>query len=327
MALSPPLIAYGSAIYPERPRAGPRSAGRRCSPWPPPSGPRGRACSAASSLLVRGALARVQFLPAGVVIAVYLIERLRRQRRGLLALVGTRARGLQRGALRGPERGLLQRPHALLRRAAGVSPTGVDSPAGYARRAERLPGLLIDRDFGLLRWAPVLLLVFVGAWLLWRGRRERLSRGGAGLRPRWPRQPDCASPRSARSTWWRRSWRPTMSGFWFPGRHLVAVLPLLGPARGAGLRHLPRVGLALALVGVAASIWLYLAVRLGHWGLAADRPDAPWGPLRTSSPLRRLGLPEHSRARRRAAAGGAGWWDMRRSKQVVALGRPAARRG
>ena len=36
--------------------------------------------------------------------------------------------------------------------------------------------LWVDREVGLLRWAPVLALAFLGAWLLWRSRRERLGR-------------------------------------------------------------------------------------------------------------------------------------------------------
>jgi hypothetical protein len=48
---------------------------------------------------------------------------------------------------------------------------------------------------------------------------------------------------------------------------------------------MPRVGTVLALIGVAASVWLYADVRLGDGGLAANVPDAPWGPLERAFPL------------------------------------------
>ena len=52
-----------------------------------------------------------------------------------------------------------------------------------------------------------------------------------------------------------------------------------------GLRHLPRLGTALARLTVAASVWLYADVRWGDGSLAADRPDAPFGPLTDALPL------------------------------------------
>jgi hypothetical protein len=45
------------------------------------------------------------------------------------------------------------------------------------------------------------------------------------------------------------------------------------------VRHVPRTAGVLAALGAAASVWLYLDVRLGDAGLAAARPNAPWGPL------------------------------------------------
>ena len=41
---------------------------------------------------------------------------------------------------------------------------------------------------------------------------------------------------------------------------------------------------ALGFLTLAASVWLYLDVRIGNGGLAADRPDAPWGPLEALFP-------------------------------------------
>jgi hypothetical protein len=72
---------------------------------------------------------------------------------------------------------------------------------------------------------------------------------------------------------------PTMVGFWFPARHLVAALFLAVPLVAWGLRHLPRVGMLLAALTLAASVWLYADVRWGSSSLAVDRPRAPFGPL------------------------------------------------
>ncbi len=277
VALSPPLIAYGSAIYPEA-AAGAALCGAALLALEAaerPSRPRVFGCFLVLSVVP---WLGVQFLPAGVVIAVYLIERLRRQRRGLLALVGTELVGFSAALYVALNEGFYGGLTPYSAEPPGVTPTGADSPAAYARRAERLPGLLIDRDFGLLRWAPVLLLAFVGAWFLWRGRRERLSAAVPGYGQMAAAAGLCLAAIGAQYLV-AAFLAPSMSGFWFPGRHLVAVLPLAVPLVALGLRHLPRVGLALALVGVAGSIWLYLAVRLGHAGLVVGRPEAPFGPL------------------------------------------------
>ena len=50
---------------------------------------------------------------------------------------------------------------------------------------------------------------------------------------------------------------PTMFGFWFPPRHLLAGLPLAIPLCAWGLRALPRLGTVLAALTLAASVWLF----------------------------------------------------------------------
>ena len=55
--------------------------------------------------------------------------------------------------------------------ASGRSPTGADSVAAHLERVPRLAALWIDRDVGLLRWAPFAALCFVAIWLLVRSRR------------------------------------------------------------------------------------------------------------------------------------------------------------
>jgi len=79
---------------------------------------------------------------------------------------------------------------------------------------------------------------------------------------------------------------PTMFGLAFPGRQLVAVLPIAIPLVALGLRRLPRTGAVLALIGVAASTWIWLHARLApDGGLVGDGlPDAPFGPLHALLP-------------------------------------------
>ena len=66
---------------------------------------------------------------------------------------------------------------------AGETATDASFPGGYLERAYRLVALFIDREYGLLRWAPVFLLAFVGALVaLALAPRARLARGARGAR-------------------------------------------------------------------------------------------------------------------------------------------------
>jgi hypothetical protein len=147
---------------------------------------------------------------------------------------------------------------------------GASSPGDFADRAPRLASVLVERDAGLLRWAPVLALAFLGAWLLWRSRRERLGR-------LLPEQRDtehaaflalavCAAQVAVAAFA-----LPSLSAF---GATLIPALPCAVPLVAWGLRHAPRVGWTLGALTVLGSVWLVLeGVR---W--AAVDSGAPWGP-------------------------------------------------
>jgi hypothetical protein len=122
-----------------------------------------------------------------------------------------------------------------------ASVMGVDPD--YVGRSLRLVALLVDRAYGLAAWAPVWLLAVVALAALARRRPD----GWALL----------AAP--ALTGWAMATWAAlTMHGFWWPGRQVVAVLPLLlvallwwadqvaGPLGRA-------VGALLGLVGLAAT--------------------------------------------------------------------------
>ena len=195
-------------------------------------------------------------------------------------------------------------------------------------RAYRLVALWIDRDFGLLRWAPVLVLALLGAWLLVRGRRGGLARAIPALRTEESAATLCALAVGAQLLV-AAFLAPTMFGFWFPGRNLVAVLPLAIPLVALGLRRVPRTGVLLALIGVAGSIWLYVAVRAGGSALVVQRPNAPLGPAADVLPLFRKGAtaPFAIAALIGMALTGAAWAALRpRSSRRPAAGQPPSNR-
>jgi hypothetical protein len=161
---------------------------------------------------------------------------------------------------------------------------GTDFPLGYLDRAERLAGLWLDRDYGLLRWAPVLALAFLAAWLLWRSRRERVA---TALPQR--REAELAAALllavCAAQVAVAAFGAPTMFGFWFPGRHLAAALPAAAALAAWGLRHAPRAGAVLGALTLAASAWLLVELWTGAVdGWVAPDSSAPWGPLEAAFP-------------------------------------------
>lgn len=91
----------------------------------------------------------------------------------------------------------------------------VGTDPDYLGRARRLVGLLVDRDFGLAAWQPAFLLTVGGLAALGRARPA-----GTWL---------VLAPAAA--GWLTATFVAlTMQGFWFPGRQVVVVLPLLAIA-------------------------------------------------------------------------------------------------
>jgi hypothetical protein len=155
--------------------------------------------------------------------------------------------------------------------ATGDGPSLVD-------RLPRLVGMWLDRDGGMLRWAPVLALAFWAAWLLWRSRREGLSRvlpeqrgaeAAAGLAIAVCVAQMLAVVLAVRG----------IDGPGFPGTTFAAALPAAGALCGWGLRRARRVGALLGVLTVAGSAWVVIALRSGASGSWDTPPDAPWGPL------------------------------------------------
>jgi hypothetical protein len=163
--------------------------------------------------------------------------------------------------------------------ASGRSPTGADSVPDHLARLPRLAALWIDRDVGLLRWAPVLGLSVFAAWLLWRSRRSHLARLVA-------ERADAEAAAALALAVWAAVLAPAafaapaIAGEWFAGRQLAAGLPLAAALSAWGLRHAPRTGAVLGALTLAASLWLALAFAFGGADAWADPGvDAPFGPL------------------------------------------------
>ena len=154
----------------------------------------------------------------------------------------------------------------------------------YLGRSTRLIGLITDRDYGLAAWAPV--------WLL-----------GLAAIPFAARARQWALVLPVAAGWLTATFVAlTMQGYWWPGRQVVVVLPLVAVAVAVLLHrsHGPiaswvRGGAVLAAaVSLGVQAWVTLAGRTGTltWVGAPDRPAAGWIDLaRTALPDYRRGEP------------------------------------
>ena len=283
VALSPPFVAYGSAVYPELGAAtvlaGSALLALRLRE-------RVTRPAAFGCLLLLGTLPWLgtKFVPAGLVIGAFAVRTLWRARHRTLAMLSAEAALFSVVFYVSLNEALYDGPTPYSADVPGETATDASFPGGYLERAYRLVALLIDREFGLLRWAPVFALAGIGIWLLVRTRREHLAR----VLPEHGRAEVAAllcTLALAAQLLVAAFLAPTMFGFWFPPRHLLAGLLVAVPLVAWGMRRAPRAGVVLGLLGVAASAWVYADVRWGSGGLAEDRSDAPWGPLEDVFPL------------------------------------------
>lgn len=282
VGLSPPFLAYGSAVYPE-PAAGVALTGAALLAIRLDAKPGWRAAFGCFALL--GALPWLgpKFVPAGLVIGYFAARAVWRARKRTLAFGAVEVSLFSLALYVGLSEAFYGGPTPYAAYPEGESATGASSVGDYLARAYRLVALFIDREYGLLRWAPVFVLAFAGLWWLWRSHRDRLARAVPMLREIELTGDLCAAVLAVQLLV-AAFLAPTMFGPWFAGRQLLAALPLAIPLVAWGLRHAPRVGSALAGLTVAASVWLYAALRLGDGSFTDGRPDAPWGPLEALFP-------------------------------------------
>jgi hypothetical protein len=168
----------------------------------------------------------------------------------------------------------------------GLTPSaasvGGAGPA-LAHRLGRVAGLWIDRDAGLLRWAPALARAAFAGWLLWRSRRAGLARALPARRDAEAAAALALSVCVAQAAVAVLAATP-LDPVGFPGASWAPALPAAGALCGWGLRHAPRTGAVLAALTLAASAWLLIALRTGSAPSWDAPPRAPWGPLTDAFP-------------------------------------------
>jgi len=277
VGVSAPVLAHSTAVYPEL-AAGAVLAGAALLALELDESVGRRRAFACFALLGLLPWLGLKFVPAGVVIGAYAARSLYRARRRVLAVGAVEVSLFSLAFFVAINEALYGGPTPYSAALPGEGATDAGGVLGYLERAYRLVALLIDRDYGLLRWAPVFVLVFVGLWFTYRSRRELLARAVPQLREMERAATMCAAAVAAQLLT-AAFLAPTMYGSWFPPRYLVAGLVLAVPLVALGLRHAPRTGTALALLSAAASVWLWLDVRVGGGGLVDPRPDAPFGPF------------------------------------------------
>ncbi len=125
----------------------------------------------------------------------------------------------------------------------------VGTNARYVARTNRLLGLLIDRYFGIAAWAPAFLLMPAGLYAVVRHGRER--RGDALVLV------------AAIGTGWAvATWVAlTMHGWWWSGRQIVPILPLVVVAISVLVDHVRSLLWPTALLGLVGLFnWTWMAV-------------------------------------------------------------------
>jgi hypothetical protein len=293
-ALSPPLAVYGTQLYPELPAAlavatavaaltAPAVSGRGAAPGRPGApapAPPGAAGSPASAPRARGgapgpgAVAvmgvavvalpwlAVKYVPVAAVLALLALWRLLgagARRRTLALAAGLAAAGVAFVVLHRWWYGGWT-PYATGDQFIGGELTAVGSDPDHLGRSRRLLGLATDRSFGVAAWQPAFLLAVPALATLTRRRPA----GWAAL----------ALPLAA--GWLVATFLAlTMHGWWFPGRQVVAVLPLavLAVACWAAGTGAGRRGLVVAVaggVGVVAYAWLLADGLAGRVTWAVD---------------------------------------------------------
>jgi hypothetical protein len=280
--LSPPALAYGSAVTPELTAAALIAAAALLALR---ARERPRIRRVAGAALALGALPwlGLVFAIPGAVVALALLRWLRRRGRGFAMLVVVEVllfSGVMYVTVNDQLFG------GLTPTTADVAGRGLDDLGlgDFAHRAPRLVALWIDRSYGALRWAPVLALAFFALWLLWRSRRDRLADVLPDRRDLEVVATLCALVCGVQVLV-AAFVAPTMFGFWFPGRYLLVAFPFAVPLVAWGLRYAPRTGAVLTALTLATSVWWYGELRIDGTGIIGPASRAPLGPLDGALPL------------------------------------------
>lgn len=277
LCASAPVVIYGTQVYPELPAALALVGGVAAAAGPE----RLRTnVGVAMAVIVLPWLA-VKYVPVAATLgAVHLANQWRQgHRRTVLTLLAVLAAagGIYLALHVAWYGGLTAYAAGEFFQEQGGQLSVVGTDPNYLARSRRLLGLLVDRDFGLAAWQP--------AWLL--------APGAAGwlLRRRPAGWQLLAAPAAA--GWLTATFVAlTMHGWWFPGRQVVVILPLLTIAIGcwAATHRSVTVGVwVLGTAGLVTTGWLLADGLGGRLTLVVDF-------ARTASPvfkLLRTGLPDY----------------------------------
>ena len=240
---SPPLAVYGHQVYPEILAALALLGGVAIATGPL----RPHALVGLAAIVTTLPWLGVKYVPVAAALAVVVLVQLIRQRRPGAAAALTGGLALS-GAVYLLAHRLLWGSWTVYATGDHFEQTGEFSVVGvqpdYVGRSLRLVALLSDRAFGLVPWQPVWLLAVpaLGALIAWRGRALPGHIRAAIIAP-------------LLAGWAVATWPAlTMHGFWWPGRQVVAVLPLAALAVlwwiGRVVPRLQPVALVLAALGV-----------------------------------------------------------------------------
>ncbi|MCB1017112.1 MAG: hypothetical protein KDB10_18640 [Acidimicrobiales bacterium] len=264
-AASPPLVAYGTQVYPELPAA--LAVTVAVGALTGPLARRGRLVLGLA--VVALPWLAVKYVPvAGVLALLALVALWRRGDRPTAGWLATAlaAAGVAFVALHRVVYGgwTVYAAGDHFAETGEASVVGVDPD--YLGRTQRVLGLLVDRSFGLVVWAPVFLLAVVAL--------------GALARRRPPGWPALALPLAA--GWATATWVAlTMHGWWWPGRQVVVVVPLAVVATAWWLERHRRALAAFALAAVVGAFsWLWLVAEVLRERLRLiidfDATTGPW---------------------------------------------------
>ena len=252
--LSPPAVAHGAAIYPEM-LAGTLLAGAAVCAASAREHPRKTtALGGGAMLAVLPWLSPLLIIPAAPV-ALALYTWCRRARRPVLGLVSVE---LIAGSLvfyATLNERLYGGPTPWSATPPGVTATGAQTAGDYLERIPRLATAWVDPGVGLLRWAPVFALAFYAGWLLWRSQRTGLARV-VSARAGAEATAELALAIVGAQLLVAAFLVPSLATHHFAALHLAPALPAAGALVAWGLRHQPRIGGLLAVITVAAGIWV-----------------------------------------------------------------------
>jgi hypothetical protein len=250
VAASPPLAVYGQQVYPELPAAGAALVAVAAATGEL----RARSLALAGAAVVALPWLSVKYAPVAAAIALLVLWRLGRSGRAVAALSFSGALSVAAVAYLGLHR-LWWGGWTVYASGDHFSGTGELSVMGvapdYAGRSLRLVALLVDRGYGLAAWAPVWLLAVVALAALLRRRPPGAAFLLLPVAVGW-----------AVATWAAY----TMHGFWWPGRQVVVVLPLVLVAVLWWARHLAgQRQQALAAVLAAGGVVATVALLVDGW--------------------------------------------------------------